>query len=229
MRWTHSLEPSTSRFNRWDNHFIFRTGSKPSGVIRAIFGWGRRAGNRPPKIEIFEGFYLLGRCRRDMGRHYPRNPARKGTGWQTAKNRWEGVAAPIQWLLENHPRPKPHEERTLDYGCGRGQDADIFGWQKYDPNWFPEHPLMNPLLEGEYDFIYCIYVLNVLPAMKDRLFIIKDLKRLLSERGVAYIAVRADSKIDKVKTQVRLDYTDYPVELLIKNSRFQIWKVTKHG
>ena len=88
---------------------------------------------------------------------------------------------------------------------------------------------MNPLLEGEYRFIYCIYVLNVLPDPKDRMFIINDLKRLLSEKGIAYIAVRADSKIDKVKTQVRLDYTDYPVELLIKNSRFQIWKVTKNG
>ena len=163
-------------------------------------------------------------------RRYPKKPVRKGTGWQTAKNRWEGVAAPIKWLLENADRPEPYSARVLDYGCGRGQDADTFGWQKYDPNWFPEHPLANPLIEGGYDFIYCIYVLNVLPDPKDRAFIIRDLRRLLADRGIAYIAVRADKKIDTVKHQIRLSPNDHPsVEVIETNNRFQIWKVKKHG
>ena len=25
---------------------------------------------------------------------------------------------------------------SLDYGCGRGTDADLLGMDKYDPNWF---------------------------------------------------------------------------------------------
>ncbi len=161
---------------------------------------------------------------------YPRKPVRKGTGWQTAKTRWEGVAAPIKWLLENAERPEPYTDRVLDYGCGRGQDADTFGWQKYDPNWFPEHPLSNPLIEGGYDYIYCIYVLNVLPDPDDRAFIIRDLERLLSDQGVAYIAIRADTKIDKVKHQIRINEADHPgLEVIEKNSRFLIWKVMKHG
>ena len=161
-------------------------------------------------------------------KHFPRKPSRKGTGWSTAKNRWEGLAAPLKWLLKNEAAPSKTSERVLDYGCGRGQDADQMGWQKYDPNWFPEHPLMNPLLEGEYSFIYCLYVLNVLPAEEDREFVINDIRRLLTEDGVGYIAVRADPGIDRVKRQVRLYHTDHPsVALVTKNSKYQIWKVVK--
>lgn len=162
--------------------------------------------------------------------NYPKKPVRKGTGWQTAKTRWEGVAAPIKWLLENADRPNRDIHTILDYGCGRGQDAQTMGWQKYDPNWFPEHPLSNPLIEGGYDFIYCIYVLNVLPDPEDRAFIIGDIRRLLNDSGVGYIAIRADMKIDKVKHQIRINEADHPdLQVIETNSRFLIWKVMKHG
>ena len=45
-------------------------------------------------------------------------------------------------------------KRVLDYGCGRGSDADLLGADKYDPYYFPERPT------GKYDVILCTYVLT---------------------------------------------------------------------
>jgi len=78
--------------------------------------------------------------------------------------------------------------RMLDYGCGRGFDADHFGMVKYDPNHAPVRP------RGKFDTITCNYVLNVVDAETERK-ILNDIKSLLREGGTAYVSVRRD--IDK--------------------------------
>ncbi len=48
--------------------------------------------------------------------------------------------------------------RALDYGCGRGFDAEHFGMEKYDPHFAPERPT------GRFDVITCNFVLNVITS-----------------------------------------------------------------
>ncbi len=56
--------------------------------------------------------------------------------------------------------------RTLDYGCGKGFDPDAFNMEKFDPYFYPDMP------EGTFDTIVCTYVLNVIPSLAEREFII---------------------------------------------------------
>jgi hypothetical protein len=72
--------------------------------------------------------------------------------------------------------------RTLDFGCGFGYDAEHFGWDSYDPYYFPEEP------KGEYETIVCINVLNAITRTW-REYAINHMKMLLSTQGVAYLSV----------------------------------------
>ena len=75
--------------------------------------------------------------------------------------------------------------RCLDYGCGRGKDADAYGMVKYDPYWAPGRPA------GTFDTVTCTYVLNVVRP-EDVPYILKDIRTLLAPGGTAYLAVRRD-------------------------------------
>jgi 2-polyprenyl-3-methyl-5-hydroxy-6-metoxy-1,4-benzoquinol methylase len=75
--------------------------------------------------------------------------------------------------------------RALDYGCGRGKDAEELGTESYDPYYAPELP------EGRFDTILCTYVLNVV-AHEEEEEIIRRMEGLLRPGGVAYITVRRD-------------------------------------
>lgn len=77
--------------------------------------------------------------------------------------------------------------RKLDYGCGRGFDADHYGMKKYDPHWFPTPP------KGLFDTITCTYVLNVVGPAEQR-HIVQRIRNLLTPNGRGYIAVRRDFK-----------------------------------
>jgi hypothetical protein len=77
--------------------------------------------------------------------------------------------------------------RVLDFGCGRGFDADHFGFKKYDPYYFPVYP------KGKYQTIICSYVLNVLPKREEN-NLIKQIKTLLKRGGKAFLTVRRDIK-----------------------------------
>jgi SAM-dependent methyltransferase len=79
--------------------------------------------------------------------------------------------------------------RMLDYGAGKGLDADHFGMEKYDPTFWPQRPTTT------FDTITCNYVLNVVPPdAEDE--ILADIEDLLAPGGTAYIAVRRDVKED---------------------------------
>jgi len=77
---------------------------------------------------------------------------------------------------------------VLDYGCGKGFDADCLGFDKYDPFYFPD--LMRIF---KYDTITCHYVLNVIreDQVQD---VIEDILSLLKPGGKAYISFRNDLK-----------------------------------
>jgi SAM-dependent methyltransferase len=86
--------------------------------------------------------------------------------------------------------------RVLDYGCGRGKDADELGCEGYDPHWRPSLPV------GKFDTIMCNYVLNVIESDKVRRDVLADIAGLLTDDGVAYIAVRNDRAALKGLTKI---------------------------
>ena len=72
--------------------------------------------------------------------------------------------------------------RTLDFGCGYGLDADVYGWDAYDPHY------RDVALTGTYDTIVCINVLSAVSAYH-RATIFAQVKGLLSDTGVCYFAL----------------------------------------
>lgn len=77
---------------------------------------------------------------------------------------------------------------TLDYGCGRGYDADEFCMAKYDPHYFPVMPI------GSFEMITCNYVLNVIESVVEKARVIRDIQAMLTDTGCAYITVRNDHR-----------------------------------
>ena len=75
--------------------------------------------------------------------------------------------------------------KMLDYGCGRGFDAEHFKMDKYDPHYAPQEP------KDKYDTITCNYVLNVLEE-EEMHEVIHKLTTLLNKDGKVYITVRRD-------------------------------------
>ena len=86
--------------------------------------------------------------------------------------------------------------RALDYGCGRGFDAEHFGMEKYDPHFAPERPT------GRFDVITCNFVLNVIESPEERSAVLADIHDLLADGADAYITVRTDKKSLKGKTRI---------------------------
>ena len=71
------------------------------------------------------------------------------------------ISLPMRWLVKKD-MIGCERDRRLDYGCGKGFDADALGMMKYDLNHFPVLPA------GEFDIITCIYVLNVIENPDER-------------------------------------------------------------
>jgi len=111
---------------------------------------------------------------------------------------------------------------TLDYGCGKGKDAEIYKMDKFDPFYFPKK-----LQENSYDTVTCQYVLNVLP-LEEESKILKHIKMLLKVKGRAYITVRRDlvkEGLTSKNTYQRNVILDLPIFYEKKNS-FCIYELT---
>ncbi len=99
-----------------------------------------------------------------------------------------GPSLPMQMLSKSGKL----QGRVLDYGAGKGKDADFYGTDKYDPN----QPDYNTLDRTEkWDTITSTYVLNT-RTKESEAGILADIRSLLTEDGVAYISVRRDVKKD---------------------------------
>lgn len=83
------------------------------------------------------------------------------------------------------------EKDTLDFGCGRGTDAEYLKCDKYDPIFFNQYPTKL------YDQILCFFVLNVILSETDRNKCLLELQYLLKEESSkCFVAVRRDLKKD---------------------------------
>jgi hypothetical protein len=96
------------------------------------------------------------------------------------------ASAPMKWLHEHGKLLG----KKLDYGCGRGLDADIFGCEKYDPHYFK----CDDFTPGEFQTITCNFVLNVIPDEQERQAVLERIEHWLAPGGVAYITIRSDVK-----------------------------------
>ncbi len=129
-------------------------------------------------LALFEGYYKGDVKRFD---DLPPMPNKSGNTAITRK----GISVPMKYLDKNGLLVG----RKLDYGSGRGFDADAFGMERFDPNHFPTMP------QGKFDTITSNYVLNVVhPSQVDKL--VADIKKRLNKGGKAYISVRRDIKAE---------------------------------
>lgn len=121
-------------------------------------------------------------------------------------------SAPMRWL---HDQDLLIGE-CLDYGCGKGKDAEVYWMDKYDPHFH----IMLP--SKKYDTITCIYVLNVVDWLEE-LTVMKKVKSFLKKDGVAYFVVRRDLKGDtKSQRCVKL-----PLPVIKETSGFCIYRMEK--
>jgi len=96
---------------------------------------------------------------------------------------------------------------VLDYGCGKGFDADYYEFDKYDPHYSPQKP------KGKYDTVLCHFVLNVLGINLESK-VLKKLKKYIKRGGDAYITVRRDLRKEgytKKGTYQRKVYLALPI------------------
>jgi len=128
---------------------------------------------------------------------------------------------------------------VLDYGSGKGQDADLLGIDKYDPY---AKLIRNPNTgkfdfthdrwpDRHYDVITCIYVLNVISDEKEIADTIDKIQSLLKDDGVTYISVRRDIKQEgyNSRTFQSTVYIQGDVEEIYEKSSFIIYKMNKHS
>lgn len=120
---------------------------------------------------------------------------------------------PMQWLADRGALA--HHDNILDYGCGKGFDADYFEIDKYDPTFFPDLDAYR-----RYDIITCNYVLNVVNVSEQE-EILEKIRDLLVIGGKAYFSVRRD-----IKTEGFNKRGTYQRNVVL-DDRFKLLKVTK--
>ena len=96
------------------------------------------------------------------------------------------LSAPMRHL--NSLALIPQTSKSLDYGCGRGFDADELGMDKFDPHYFDQ------AMSSGYDVVTCNYVLNVIESQNERRAVVLNLIGATREGGKIYVSVRNDKK-----------------------------------
>lgn len=133
----------------------------------------------------------------------------------------KGLSKPIRILVEKGVLIG----QKMDYGSGRGYDANHYGMSMFDPYYFPlDH---KERYYGVYNTIICQYVLNVLPP-EEQEPILKEIEDMLLVGGKAYIIVRRDIKKEGPTTRdtyQRNVVLDLPV--FYKESAFCIYELHK--
>jgi ATP adenylyltransferase len=106
---------------------------------------------------------------------------------------------------------------VLDYGCGKGRDADAFGWDKFDPYFH------NVELTKQYDTIVCNYVLNVVPLDEEK-EVLKKISDALKPNGKAYLSVR----MDEFDAKSLHRFVFLPFKIIHKEKSFCIYLMHKN-
>ena len=98
------------------------------------------------------------------------------------------LSAPMKWLEEEGIFDGIPRQARLDYGCGKGYDADVLEMQKYDPFYFR----CDDFSPDEFDIITCNFVLNVIESADERQRVLDTILRWLAPGMTAFITIRSD-------------------------------------
>lgn len=101
------------------------------------------------------------------------------------------ASAPVRHLWD-HARRLLATGRILDYGCGRGTDADALGATAYDP-WHPDAAVRRPPT-GQFDVVLLTYILNVLPP-RPRVAALVNAAVLVRPGGILAVTVRPEADV----------------------------------
>ena len=91
------------------------------------------------------------------------------------------MSLPCQWLVT---AGQIVAGSGCDWGSGRSKDADLLGWDKYDPHWGQTDPPAGP-----YTQMLCAFVLDVLPVDQHP-SVLDAIRARLAPGGSAFIVVR---------------------------------------
>ena len=136
------------------------------------------------------------------------------------------LSKPMQWLLDQGLINT--EDHGLDYGCGKGFDANFMGFDGWDPN----HRDDTRGLSTEYDVITCNYVLNVIEDDEERKNVEARIIDKLARGGVAYVSVRNDTNAlngctSRGTWQGVVEPFHEGWQLIKVDPKFKIWKYTR--
>ena len=101
-------------------------------------------------------------------------------------------SAPVRLLLAHYG---VQNLEILDFGSGRGTDAEALDATAYDP--YHPDPELRKLPGGQFDLVLAIYVLNVLPPRKRGPAIDVVLSKV-RRGGFLFVAVRTESEIARL-------------------------------
>jgi len=125
----------------------------------------------------------------------------------------------MQWLVnKGHIKAG---DNGLDYGCGKGDDADALGFVGYDP-----YHRDTDITDEFFDIVTCNYVLNAIEDPAERLGVEIDL--ILRAKKKAFLSVRNDVRALNGRTsrgtwQGIVEPDSEKWELLASNSHFKLW------
>lgn len=128
--------------------------------------------------------YIAGQKHEHKGPIYATIEEAMNNSHKTAISR-KKLSAPMSWLYDR----SLIQGEALDFGSGRGTDADILRMDKYDPYFNDVWPTKL------YDTITCQYVLNTIPNEDARLSVLINTFLLLKPSGKLFVTIRNDKAL----------------------------------
>ncbi len=113
----------------------------------------------------------------------------------------------------------PVGEKVLDYGCGYGLDAETYGWERYDPHFFPDYPFTSA-----YDTVFCTYALCTV-GPREGMMMLREINSKIHfdgwNRSCGYLTV-VRGRIGPNQFYIELDLPTYH-----KESGFETYRMVK--
>lgn len=118
--------------------------------------------------------------------------------WLTAIHR-NAISVPMRTLLDKRLLLKKHT--VLDYGCGHGFDVLKLQNEGYLINGYDKflEPFTNKsVLNQTYDIVTCLFVLNTIADIQERINVINTLLNIIKKNGDIFLCVRSIYEFNRI-------------------------------